>query len=122
MGGIARLSLKQVRTGYGSQEAGYVVRDEARLRLERSEGFAQCGIALLDRLVEAIVGGSLLRYLPNALDRVELGASTVVAGTARFDGGRGEPELPFLLEVVAGAVVDDQEDLASASSNEQQPA
>src|SRR6266567_1459532 len=31
---------------------------------------------------------------------------------------RGEPELPFLLEVMAGTVVDDQEDLASASSDD----
>lgn len=95
-----------------------MIRDEAGLVLKDLEGCAKGCITLFDGLVKAIVGGSLLGQLPDAFDRVEL--RRVGRQPEQLDAMvvLFQPQLPLFLEVVAGAVVDDQEDLASASNNE----
>lgn len=50
-----------------------MIRNKGGMGLERPKRCAKGRVALLDRFVEAIVGGSLLGDLPNALDGVEFG-------------------------------------------------
>ena len=95
-----------------------MIRDEAGLLLEHLECCAERSVAFFDGLVEAIMGGSLLGQLPDALDAVELGRVRRKPEQLDAVAILGQPLLSFLLEVVAGAVVDDQEDLASATGND----
>jgi hypothetical protein len=92
-----------------------VIRDEARPRPEGGERGAERCIALHGRLVEAIVRGSLLGHLPDAFDRVELRRVGRQAEQLDAVAMAREPELAGLVEVVAGAVVDDEKRLAAST-------
>ena len=92
--------------------------DERWALLERLEGGGERFVAGLDGGEEAIVRRALLRRLPDALDAVELGRVRRQPLELDAMAIRREPLLPFLVEVMAGAVVDDQEDLASSAMNE----
>jgi len=95
-----------------------VIRDQLRFRLERREGRAKGCVALFNRLVEAIVGGSFLGHFPDTFDRIEL--RRVGRQPEQLDAVpvRLQPQLSFFLEIVAGTVVDDEEDLAPASTDD----
>jgi hypothetical protein len=81
--------------------------------LEAGECVAQGGITFLGGPVEAIVGDELAGNLPDALHRVELGR--VRRQSMKLDSMAvlGKPGFAFVIEPVAGSVVDDQEDLPS---------
>ena len=64
------------------------------------------------------MGGPFLGQLPDTFDRVELWRVWGQAKQLDSVPVLGEPQLSFFLEVVAGTVVDDEEDLASASSHD----
>jgi hypothetical protein len=100
------------------QEPSNMICDEAGLLLKHLECRAQRSVAFFDGFVEAIMGGSLLGQLPDALDAVELGR--VRRKPEQLDAVPilGQPLLSLFFEIVAGAVVDDQEDLASATPND----
>jgi hypothetical protein len=106
-------AAKQKRPGWGSQKPGYVIGDQGRLRLERGKGGAKRGVTLVGSLVEAVVRGSLLGHLPDAFNGIELGR--VRRQTEQLDAVAvgHKPTLADRIEVVAGAVVDDQERFAS---------
>lgn len=95
-----------------------MVRDQARSLLEHFERGAERCVAFFDGLVEAIVGGSFLGQLPDAFDAVEL--RRVWRKPEQLDAVTilRQPLLSLFLEVVAGTVVDDEEDLASAARND----
>src|ERR1700761_555387 len=95
-----------------------MVRDQFRACLELIEGCAQRRVAFFDGLVEPIVGGPLLGHLPYALNRVVLGRVRRQTKQLEPPTVLGEPLLPVFLEVVAGTVVDDQEDLAATVCHE----
>jgi hypothetical protein len=78
-----------------------VVRDQAGTRLERAEGRAKRGVALIGRLVEAVVRGPLLGHLPDAFDRIELGRVRRQAKQLDAVAVAREPELAGRVEVVA---------------------
>lgn len=88
--------------------------DQSRTSSERPKGFSKCGVAFLGRSIESIVCGELAGCLPNRLHGVELGR--VGRQSKECDPPRAlcEPALPLLVEVVAGAVVHDEEDLVTA--------
>jgi hypothetical protein len=86
-------------------------REELRPPLKGPEGAHQRPIAFVDGRVEAIVGRHLPGGLPDALGRVEL--RRVGGQPVQLDlvGVLPEPNLPGIVEPVAGTVVDDEEDL-----------
>ena len=92
-----------------------MIRDETGLCLKRVEGRTEGGIALVSRLVEAVVRRPLLGHLPDPFDRVELWRVRWQA--KQFDAVAvvRKPELALRVEVVARAVVDNQERLAAAT-------
>lgn len=107
-------NAKQSRMSCGSSIPRNVSRNQGGALPEPAERRSQGGIALLRRPVEAVVRRELPRGLPDWLHGVEL--RRIRREAEQRDAARvlGEPLLPFLVEVVAGAVVDDQENLATA--------
>lgn len=85
--------------------------DESRALAERAEGRAEGPVSFPDGPVEPVVGGHLARDLPDGLHRVQL--RRVGRQAMQFDAVRvlAEPTLPLLVQVVAGPVVSDEEDL-----------
>lgn len=103
---------KQLLGKCGSLEAGNVIGDEVRTALKPLEGRSERGVSFVRCSVEAIVGRQLARDLPDAFLGVELRG--VAGQPVQFDllGVLREPCLPLVVEPVAGAVVDDEEELA----------
>src|SRR5882672_10083068 len=90
--------------------------DQVGVGLEGFEGGDEGSVAFIDGAVEAVVGGFLLGHLPDALDSVQLGRvgrqSEQLDAMAVF----GEPRLTFGRQLVARAVVDDEEDLSARAA------
>src|SRR5919204_617747 len=86
-------------------------RDEIRTPLEDLERANQRAIALVGRRAEAIVGRHLPRNLPDALGGIELLRVGGQAVQLDLVAVLPKPRLPSVVEPVAGAVVDDEEDL-----------
>jgi len=93
-----------------------VIRDKFGRRLERPEGVHEGGVTLLGRFVEAVVGGSLLGHLPDAFDWVQLRRVRRQPKQLDTMAVTREPQLPFLVEVVTGTVIDDEKGLATTAS------
>ncbi len=83
------------------------------LVLEGLESRDQGRIPLLGRVEESVVGRSFLGLLPARFGRIEVGRvgweteefNPMLIGT--------QPCLPFLIEIVAGSIIEDEEDLAA---------
>ena len=80
--------------------------------LEHIEGLGQLGVALVRCDEERVVCGQLASRFPDAFHRHELGR--VGRQTVELDAVTvlAQPPFAVVVEIVARAVVDDQEDLA----------
>lgn len=88
-----------------SEETGDPARDQGRASVELGKGCDQRRVALFGGAKEPVVGSTLLRLLPDTLDRVVRGR------VGRLDAmaiGR-EPRFAVGVEVVARAIIDDEE-------------
>jgi hypothetical protein len=90
-----------------------VAGDHTWVGLEGLERRRECGVAVDDAGVEAIVGRALLRHLPNALDAVELGRVRLKSEQLYAMMMVGEPSLSDRIELVAGPIVDDEKHLST---------
>src|SRR5882672_2979231 len=89
--------------------------------LEHIEGLGQLGVALVRGDEERVVRRELARRLPHALHGHELrrvGREAMELDAAAI---RAQPALAVLVELVAGRVVDDQEDLATGVTKHELP-
>ena len=108
---MARTShSKQSRIGRRSSEAGQMGVNQVGALAEGAEGFAQRTIPFIDSPVEPVVGRQLAGDLPDRLHGVEIGR--VGRQAMQFKAVRvlTQPTLPVLAEVVARAIVGDEED------------
>jgi hypothetical protein len=95
-----------------------VICDQARPCLERVERRTERGVALFSRLVEAVVRSPFLGHLPDTFDWVELWRVRRQAEQLDAVAMAREPKFALRIEVVARAVVDDQEGLAAATPSD----
>lgn len=72
--------------------------------LERAEGGAQCVVAFVSGPVEPVVGGELLRRIPDTFDRVQLWRIRWQPEQLDATSVSSEPALPIFVKVVAGPV------------------
>src|SRR5690606_19324783 len=100
-----------------SKEARDVARDQRRLSVEAIEGRDQRRVALIGGVEKPIVGGLFLGCLPHTLNRVELGRIGRKAEELDAVAIRAEPLLAIGIEVVARAVVEDEEHLSTRARN-----
>lgn len=91
--------------------------DEVGLPDEGLEGRRKRGVALLDGREETVVGRRALRGFPHAFDAVELRRVWRQAMELYPMAVLAEPPLALIIETVARPVVEDQEDLATASTH-----
>lgn len=93
--------------------------DESRALPEYPEGFSERAVAFLGGSVEPIVGGHFASDLPDRLHRIEFGR--VGRQAMQFDAMSvlAEPFLPVLVEVVAGTIVRNEEDLLGVPGNQE---
>src|ERR1700722_19918092 len=107
---------KQRRADPGSKKACDVGRDHRRVGLEGLEGGGEREVSVVDGSVEAVVGGRLLGDLPDALDAVEFGGVCGQPKQLEAMTMLGQPSLSDCVELVAGSVVDDEEDFATRAT------
>ena len=95
----------------GSLKSPNVCRDQCRTLPKPCKGLAECAVAFVRRSVKPVVGRHLPRRLPYGLHGVELRRVRWEAEERDIVRVLVQPPFPFVVQVVTGAVVDDQEDL-----------
>ena len=97
-----------------SAEARDLAIDEGGGTAEGVESHGERGVALVDVGVEAVVRRHAACGFPHALGRIEIGRVRRQAVKLDAMGVAREPRATSLIEPVAGAIVDDEEDFATS--------
>lgn len=93
-----------------------MIGNQDRRSLECPEGRAQRIVTIVGGPIEAVVRRHLFGRLPHALDWIELRRVRWQAEQLDPMTVFGEPSLSLLVEVMTGAVVDDQEGLSAPTA------
>ena len=110
---------RQVQVGGGSLKPGDLGHESLGLRLKGREGGGKGSIAFRDSREEAVVGRQLSRGLPDALRGVQLGRVGGKPTELHFPRVVVQPLFPRVIQPMARAVVDDEEDLAGTELPDQ---